>query len=451
MENRRSFIRKSGMGIAAAITAPTIIPASVLGQNAPSKVITIGMVGAGRQAVHANLNNGFLNIKKCRVVAVNDVDTWRMENCEAVVNENYGSSNAVKKYDDYRDLIADKGVDAIMCSTTDHWHVPVGITAAMVGKPICMEKALSISFNHSKALIEAVKAHKVANRLDSEFRSIDAMAKVAQGVRNGVLGKLTGVTVGVPKELNGATIGAQKTMPVPKELNYDMWLGPAFETPYTLKRVHDSKNIRSRPGWLRIHDYCNGMITNWGAHLWDIALWGIDREYEMPLSVEGSGEFGKGLWNTLERFELKYTYKDGFTASYKIDKPYVRFEGEKGWLQIIYPKKTHASDPALIKALDEPGKFDFSGTLSDKDDFLRSIETGKPSLEPLEVGHNVYAICYMGLCCATLGRKLTWDSAAGRFADDNAANAMLSRPFRDKWINRDVADWMHKFQSVPLK
>ncbi|MDA3924821.1 MAG: Gfo/Idh/MocA family oxidoreductase [Kiritimatiellae bacterium] len=447
MDSRRSFLRKGGMGIAAALAAPTIIPASVLGQSAPSKQITIGMVGTGRQAVNANLKNGFLKLKNCRVVAINDVDSWRMENCQKIISKAYGAFSAVKKYDDYRELIADKGVDAIMCSTSDQWHVPVGITAAMAGKPICMEKALSIGYNHSRALIEAVKANRVANRLDSEFRSNKHFRKTVQGVRNGVLGKLTHVTVGVPAELNGASIGPQATMPVPKELNYDMWQGPAFEAPYTMKRVHEPGNINSRPGWMRIEDYCNGMITNWGAHLWDIALWGMDREYERPVTVEGTGSFGKGLWNTLEEFDLKYTYKDGFVVSYKIDKPYVKFEGEKGWLQIVYPCKLTASDPALIKAMEQPGEFDFSGTLSDKADFLRSIETGKSALEPLEVGHNVYATCHMGLCCAELGRKLTWDSAKERFVDDNAANAMLNRPFRDKWLNKDVAAWMNKFQA----
>jgi myo-inositol 2-dehydrogenase / D-chiro-inositol 1-dehydrogenase len=448
MQSRRRFMGRSGMGVAAILAAPTIIPASVLGQNAPSKQITIGMVGTGRQAVNVNLRGGFLKLKNCRVVAINDVDSWRMENCAGVVNKAYGGSNSVKTYDDYRELIADGGVDAVMCSTTDHWHVPVGIAAALAGKHLCMEKALSIGFNHSRALIEAVRQRKVAHRLDSEFRTNVHMHRTAQAVRNGVLGKLTGVTVGVPTELNGASIGAQKSMPVPKELNYDMWLGPAFEAPYTMKRVHEPGTINSRPGWLRINDYCNGMITNWGAHLWDIALWGMNREYEMPVTVEGGGEFGKGLWNTIESFDLKYTYKDGFAVSYKIEAPYVRFEGEKGWLKVTYPSKIESSDPALIGAMDQPGEVDFSGTLSDKEDFLRSIETGKPALAPLEVGHTVYAICYLGLCCVELGRKMTWDSEGNRFVDDNAANAMLNRPFRDKWISRDVAEWMNKFQTV---
>ena len=448
MQNRRSFLRKSAFAAMSAIPVPTIIPASVLGKNAPSKQITIGMVGTGRQAMQANFHIGFRTLKNCRVVAVNDVDSWRRKAALERINRAYRTKNAVKEYEDYRDLIADKGVDALMCSTTDHWHVPVGIAAALAGKPVSMEKALTLCYNHSKALVNAIKVKGVANRLDSEFRSGSEIWRPIQGIRNGVLGKLTHVTIGVPVEMNGATLGPQKDMKVPAELNYDMWLGPAFEAPYTVNRVHPVHSIHGRPGWLRISDYCNGMITNWGAHLWDVALWGMDREREMPVTVEGTGTFGKGIWNTIQRFNLKYTYKDGFQVDYIMGKPYVQFNGEKGWIRIFYRKPPTASNPALLKAIDEPGKYNFSKTLSDKADFLRSIETGKPSLEPIDVGHNVYSTCYMGLCCLTQGHKLTWDSVKERFVNDNAANAMLSRPFRTKWLDKEVADWMNKFQKV---
>jgi len=450
MNNRRDFLRKSALASAGALAFPSIVPSTVFGQSAPSKLITIGMVGTGRQAVNVNLKAGFLKLPGCRVVAVNDVDSWRMESAAKIINEAAGD-NSVKKYGDYRELIADRGVDAVMCSTADHWHVPVGIAAALAGKHLCMEKALTVSYSHSRALIEAVRKAGVANRLDSEFRSLKPFWQTVQAVRNGVIGRLTGATVGVPAELNGASIGAQSVMPVPKELNYDMWLGPAFEAPYTMRRVHEPGNLNSRPGWLRIHDYCNGMITNWGAHLWDIALWGINREREMPLTVEGTGSFGKGLWNTIEEFDLNYTYADGFTVTYKIEAPYVKFEGENGWLKITYPAKIEASDPALLKQMEQPGALDLTGTLTDKADFLRSVATGQPSLEPLEVGHNVFATTYMGLCCATLGRKLTWDSAANEFVGDTAANSMLNRPFREKWLDPEVAAWIHRHQQVVLK
>lgn len=443
---RRSFIKATSLA-AGAIAIPSIVPASVLGKNAPSNRINIGMIGTGRQAMGVNFRQ-FSRLANCQVVAINDVDSWRMKNAEKIVNSAYGKGNSVKSYGDYRDLIADKNVDAVMVSTSDHWHAPATIAAALAGKHVCMEKAFTVAPMHGKAVIEAVKAKGVANRLDSEFRSHRYFNKVVEIVHNGVIGKLKEVVVGVPGELNGSAIAPQKTMPVPKELNYDMWLGPAFPAPYTMKRVHEPKTINSRPGWLRIKDYCNGMITNWGAHLNDIALWGMKKEYEHPVSVQGSGSVDKGLWNTLYKFDLTYEYADGLKQIYKIDKPYVRFIGEDGWVHVNYGGKIEASSDSILKY--KPGKHDISyaNTLSDKADFLKSIETGKPSLEPLEVGYNVYFLTMMGLISIELGRKLTCDPKTGLFVDDNAANAMLTRPFREKWLDKNVIDWMNKHQDI---
>ena len=124
-------------------------------------------------------------------------------------------------------------------------------------------------------------------------------------VRNGRIGKVQRIYVGVPPELNGAALPPQPTMPVPKELNYDLWLGPAWEAPYTEKRVH-ANNAYGRPGWMRVDAYCNGMISNWGAHLMGIAQWGNNTEYTGPVTIEGSGDFDKGLWNTLNSFDIRY-------------------------------------------------------------------------------------------------------------------------------------------------
>ena len=451
---RRDFIQKTGATAAGGIIIPTIVPATVFGKNAPSNQINIGMVGTGRQAIHANLNNGFLKLQNCRVVAVNDVDAWRMDLGAKTVNDAYSKQGnnyqGVKKYDDYRDLIADKDVDAVMISTTDHWHAPATITAALAGKHVCMEKAFTIAPMHGKAVVEAVKAHGVTGRLDSEFRSIREMNRAVELVHNKVIGNLTEVIVGVPGELNGSALGSQKSMPVPKELNYDMWLGPAFPAPYTMQRVHEPGTINSRPGWLRISDYCNGMITNWGAHLNDIALWGMKKEYENPVTVEGTGTFDKGIWNTISSFNLNYEYADGMKLKYMIDVPFVKFIGDLGWIRIEYPDKLSASSERILNF--KPGHNDISyqKTLSDKADFLNSVDTGKPSLEPLEVGYNVYLLTIMGLISITLGSKLTWDQKAGQFIDANAANAMLTRPFRGKWLDKNVIDWMNKYQQIKL-
>lgn len=453
--SRRDFIRNSSLMTAGAFAIPTIVPSTVFGKTAPSNQINVGMIGTGRQAVNANLKNGFLKLDNCRVIAINDVDSWRIANAEKIINDSYAkagkSYSGVKKYDDYRGLIANKDVDAVMISTADHWHAPATIAAAMAGKHVSMEKAYTVAPAWGKAVVEAVKAKGVTGRLDSEFRSIREINRAVELVHNKVIGEIIEVEVGVPGELNGSALGSQPTMPVPKELNYDMWLGPAFPAPYTMKRVHEPGTIDSRPGWLRISDYCNGMITNWGAHLNDIALWGMKKEYENPVTVEGKGVFDKGLWNTLSQFELDYTFSDGMKMKYKIDVPFVKFIGKDGWIRIDYPDKLTASKDSILKF--EPGKNDVSlkDTLTDKADFLRGIETGKPTLEPLEVGYNVYLLTMMGLISITLGSKLSWDQKAGLFVNDNAANAMLTRPFREKWIDKTVVDWMNKFQQFNLK
>ena len=453
-KSRRDFLRKSSLVTAGAIIVPSIIPASSIGRNAPSNRINIGMIGTGRQAINANLKNGFLKLGNCRVIAVNDVDSWRMGLAEKTVNEAYSSEGksykGVKSYADYRDLIADKDVDAIMISTTDHWHAPATIAAALAGKHISMEKAFTVAPMHGKAVVEAVKKTGITGRLDSEFRSIREFNKAVELVHNKVIGELAEVEVGVPGELSGSALGPQETMPVPDELNYDMWLGPAFPAPYTMQRVHEPGTIDSRPGWLRISDYCNGMITNWGAHLIDIALWGMKKEYEHPVTVEGKGTFDRGIWNTINDFNLDYRFADGMKLKYMIDVPFVKFIGTEGWIRIEYPDKLSASNDSILDI--SPGENDVSykETLTDKADFLRAVETGKPPLEPLEVGYNVYLLTMMGLISATLGSKLTWDQKAGLFIGDNAANAMLTRPFREKWIDTNVVDWMNKFQKINL-
>jgi len=452
---RRDFLKKATAATVGAIIVPTIVPSSVFGKNAPSNQINVGMIGTGRQAVSYNLQRGFLTLDNCRVIATNDVDKWRMNYATKVINDAYSANGksykGVTEYDDYRELIANKDIDAVMVSTVDHWHAPATIHAALAGKHVAMEKAFTIAPAWGNAVVAAVKKTGVANRLDSEFRSIREFNRAVEIVHNGLIGELTEVVVGVPAELNGSAVGPQETMPVPKELNYDMWLGPAFPAPYTTKRVHDPGKIDTRPGWLRITDYCNGMITNWGAHLNDIAFWGMKKEHELPVSVEGTGVFDHGLWNTVSSFDLEYTYADGMKLKYQIDKPYTKFVGTDGWVKIGYPDKLTASSEQILKWKAGKNDISYADTLTDKGDFLRSIETGKPSLEPLEVGNNVYMLTYMGLTAVTLQRKLNWDNEKRQFINDNAANAMMTRPFREKWLDKHVVDWMNSYQQFDLK
>jgi predicted dehydrogenase len=387
-------------------------------------------------------------------VAVNDVDRWRMEQAQRAANTVYGERfgqtyRGVRSYTDYRELLADEAIDAVMISTPDHWHVPMGIAAARAGKAVSMEKALSICTSHSQALVAAVQEQGVAHRLDSEFRSLRNFQQAVEIVHNGLLGEVKEVVVGVPAPLNGSAVGPQPDMPVPEELDYDQWLGPAFPAPYTLKRVHHRHTLNARPGWMRIDDYCNGMITNWGAHLLDIALWGLRKEKEAPQRIAGTGAFSRGLWNTIDRLDVQYDYADGTRMRYIIDQPYVEFIGSEATLKAGYQKDLEASEPALLGFQPGPNDISYASIPSDKADFLDAIRYDQPTQEPLEVGHNVYRTCHMGLIAVQLGRPLTWDDRQERFVDDNAANALLYRPFRTTYLDQAVSDWMEGFCPWP--
>jgi len=212
-----------------------------------------------------------------------------------------------------------------------------------------------------------------------------------------------------------------------------MWLGPAFEAPYTEKRVHAIKAY-GRPGWMRVGSYCNGMISNWGAHLMGIVQWGNNTEYTGPVSIEGTGEFDRGLWNTLNKFDIKYKYANGVEVFFKIERPYVRFEGSDGWIEVEYPDKLSASSQAILDSQPGKGEISFSNLLSDKEDFLQAVKTGKQSFEPLETAHRTISMCQLGLIAIQTGSSLTWNPETEEITGDNAASALLNVPIREKYF-----------------
>lgn len=434
---RRDFLHRSAVIATSTIASPTIIPSFAMGKKAPSNFINVAMIGCGRQTVNPNIPQ-LLDSKSGRIVAVCDVDSWRLQNAVKQVNDGYskqrnGSYNGCKAYTDYRELLQLKDVDAVMISTPDHWHIPMAIDAAKAGKHVSLEKPISTCISHGHRLVETLKKYPVITRNDSEFRTLPEFARAVELVRNGRIGKIQRIYVAVPPELNGEALPPQQTMPVPDELDYDFWLGPAWEAPYTEKRVHAIKDY-GRPGWMRVDSYCNGMISNWGAHLMGIVQWGNNTEYTGPLTIEGSGDFDKGLWNTMNRFELRYEHANGVEVYFKIERPYVRFEGTGGWVEIEYPNKLSASSDDILHSETGASEIKFQNLLSDKEDFLQSIKENKPTQEPLETAHRTISMCQLGLIAVQLGTKLQWDAKKEDFINDNAASALLDRPIREKYF-----------------
>lgn len=430
-QSRRTFLSKSAQVAAGALAIPTLVPSSVFGKYAPSNRITVGMIGAGRQAYGANLPQ-LLKIPEIQVVSVCDTDSWRMEEMRKSIDAFYGLNTSsgktkmAKTNKDFRALINNDEIDVLMISTPDHWHVPIGVMAAKAGKDFAIEKPLSLCIAHGRALSDAVKNYNVVTRIDSEFRSIKMFSRLAELIRNGRLGKLQHIEIGLPSD--PPAIPSQPDMPVPDELDYEMWLGPAPYAPYTTNRVHSRNDLKSRPGWMRISTYANGMIANWGAHLFDIVQWANNSEHTGPVQIEGKGEFPKSLWNTPVNFDVDYTYSNGVTMNCHMEKkyyPYVKFTGSEGWALAEYGKKMIASSDKILNYHREEGEISFDSVLGDKEDFIQSVKSRKPTLEPLEVGHRTVSIAQLGLIAMTLEGKLQWDPVKERFTNDNAANALL--------------------------
>ncbi|MCX7885709.1 MAG: Gfo/Idh/MocA family oxidoreductase [Verrucomicrobiae bacterium] len=453
-QSRRNFLKTSLAGVAGAFAFPAIIPAHVLGVNAPSRKINILQIGCGRIARSMDLP-GLLKHDAVRVVAVCDVDSIRVADAKKFVEDHYakrGITVEVKAYGDYREALQRKDIDAVSISTPDHWHAQPMIEAALAGKDIYVQKPFTMTLAEGRAASDLIRRKNLAFQIGSQQRSNPGFRLACEVVRSGRVGKLHTVKVGLPTDPSG---GSTAEMPVPPNLNYEMWLGPTPMAPYNEDRVHSQhpdpkRRYGDRPGWLRIDSYCLGMITGWGSHHLDIAHWGMGTELTGPIEIEGKAEFPtSGLWNVHGRFHVEAKYANGITMIVDSDFDVgVRFEGADGWLFVTRgAEKVTASDPTTgkrsKKALDasnpdilrEPlGAGDVKLHASPQNDhhldWITSIMTRKPAVTTPEQAHRSTSACIVSWIAMKLGRKLKWDPATERFIGDDAANTMLSRPER---------------------
>jgi predicted dehydrogenase len=431
--SRRTFLK----GAVAAVASPGIVPSFAAGSgSSPADRITVGMIGMGRQALYANLPP-FLHSPDTQVVAVCDVDSWRLDKARAAVEAHYaaasrsGAYKGCSTHGDFREILSRADIDAVMISTPDHWHVPIAVAAARAGKDISCEKPLTASIAEGRLLADTVTRHARVFRTDSEFRSIGIFQRACELVLNGRIGKLHTIRTAVPAEAQPSP--PQPPAPVPEELDYEMWLGPAAFAPYVEKRVHPRRDY-GRPGWMCVRDYCFGMITNWGAHINDIAQWGNGTDRSGPVEIEGTGLYpADALWDVLQSFEVHYRFANGVQLIYKMDRPYVRFEGADGWIEADYASHSlKAHPPSILHATPGPDEIHLP-LKSEKADFIDAVKSRSPTLADAEVGHRTNSLCILGHIAIQLGRKLRWDPVAERFLDDDLANRFLARPMRAPW------------------
>jgi hypothetical protein len=314
-----------------------------------------------------------------------------------------------------------------MISSPDHWHVPMGLEAVKAGKDIALEKPITRNIAEGRLLSDTVTRYKRVFRTDSEFRSLPTFHRAVELVRNGRIGKLHTMHVEVPKD--ELLCPPQPDMPVPPELDYESWQGPAIRAPYTEKRVHQP-HAHLRPYWMRHLYYCDGMITNWGAHLVDIAQWGNNTDRTGPVEVEGHGEYPppENFWNNLVTFEYSCRYANGVRLTCKTGIPSVRFEGSEGWVYVEYGGKfkLQAEPASILDSQIGPEGIHFP-LMTEKQDFIINVKSRGQTLEDAEVGHRTTSICHLGHIAIQVGGTLKWDPDKERFTNSDAANALIGK------------------------
>jgi len=424
---------------------PAIVPASVFGKSAPSNLIQVGQIGCGRIGRSHDMPETLKHADAARIVAVCDLDTVRLTDGKTLVETYYarkfgsGGYEDVQTFGDYREMLADKSIDAVCISTPDHWHAQPAIEAALSGKDVYLQKPASLTIAEGRAMADVVQRTGRILQLGSQQRSDIQFRLACELVRNGRIGRIKEIFIGLPVDPPG---GEEREMPVPSNLNYDAWLGSTPVVPYTEQRVHpqsaDLKVRYDRPGWLRLEQFGAGMITGWGAHHIDIAHWAMGTEHSGPVEIVADARFPtKGLWDVHGPFHVRARYANG--AAMYISEKYpngVRFIGEDGWIWVTRGRYAagrsnalDASDPRILSSpiKDSEIRLHASPQNDHHLDWLTSIRTRKEPAAPAEAGHRSCSACLLAHAAMKLGRTLKWDPARERFLNDDEANGLLAR------------------------
>jgi len=429
---RRGFL---GAMLAAGV-APMFIPARVLGAEAPSKLLRIGCIGTGRMGSGNMLSAIGIGPKHgARVVAVCDADRKRSQIAKTMAEtrgrELHGNSfGEVRIHHDHQELLGRDDIDGVIICTPDFSHAAIALDAARAGKGIYLEKPLTYTINEGRALVKAVRKHKIILQTGSQQRSSTYFHRVCWLVRNGRIGTLREIEVSNPPD-HGT--GRAAPMPVPDNLDYTRWMGPTTDEPYTEDRVHpqNDETLSRRPGWLQVDKYCHGMITGWGAHTYDIAQWGLGTDFDSgPVEISAQGEFpDRGLFDVHTTYKGEALYANGVVMRSGSGRDgSTKFIGSDGWLY-VERGKFQASDPALLKEKPEGG-VELVTSDSHIGNFFDCMRSGREPVAPVEVGHRSNTVSLLHHMSMKLGRKIKWNPATEEIIGDPAAAAMLGREYR---------------------
>ncbi len=452
--SRRCFIRKNIAASLAIGSFPSIIPASVFGkagQTASSNRIAVGCIGMGPQG--RGDMGGFLGQSGVQVIALCDVAKKNLDLGREQVNQKYQNQDCATGHD-YRELLAREDLDAVLIATPDHWHVPVAVAAARAGKHIYLEKPMGLSVAEDHLLREEVRKSKRVFQFGTQQRSSREFRRAVELVRNGRLGRVKQINVWCAGSRPG---GSTTPARVPEGLDYERWLGPAPDAPYTVDKCFDDAAPGAWKTWWHNYDYALGFIAGWGVHPLDIACWGHPAMMNGLIEVEGKAVFPiAGACNTAVAWEVNFEFSDGVRMTYKAtrngceacalndftgwQKKYgtlpdhgTAFEGSEGWV-MVHRGGLHADPEKLLEEKPGPGDFHLPESSNHVGNFLNAIRTGSKTICPIDEAVQADLLCHLSDIAVRCNRPLRWDPANERFVKDEEANRRLAlRPMREGW------------------
>lgn len=424
---RRSFIQS----MLAAGVAPLVLPSRIFGGAAPSNRITVGFIGMGGQGGY-NLAN-FIAHDDCQVLSVCDAFRSRTAAGALTVNRTYDNQDC-RAVDDFREIIADPRLDAVAISTPDHWHVPMTLLALAAGKHVFCEKPTYV-ISEGRTQADAVRRSGKVFQGGIEDRSLVHYHKLVEWIRNGAIGDLYAIDVTLPA---GQVHPWEPEAPVPAELDWKLWLGPAPFHPYTATRTEAMH-------WRFIRDYSTGMLTDWGSHLVDTAQLAVNDPLICPIEVKGWGQPlpDKSQSDIPPIFDVHYRYANGVTMRVHTgsseaaigDDAALHFLGSRGWLSITgWRGRIEASDPTILQIKYDPATSRFpQRPPGEQRNFLDCIRSGAKTTYDAETLHHLCTTLHLGLISLDLGRKLTWNPRLESFVDDDEADRHMQRTIHDDW------------------
>ncbi len=429
---RRSFLA----GTAAAFSAPLILPASRLfGADVPSRKIHIGHIGTGGQGT--GLLQNLLSVPGALSVAIADPFQKRREASGARVKAMQGHDP--KLYNDFRELLADKSIDAVVIATPDHWHVPIGLAAVRAGKDVYIEKPLGHTLDQNRAMLAACQKHERIFQYGTQQRSQELLKRGIELVLNGYIGELQRIEVWAPP---GAGGGSLEEIPVPAGLDYDLYLGPAPMKPCSADR------ITSKGSWY-CSDYSIGFIAGWGAHPLDIAIWGHHYDQEGPVSFRGTGEFPtpNALFNNCVDWDVEIKFAGGLPMHFmstKFAQPIVSqyrknvpgdgttFFGSKGWVSLSRDG-SEASNPEWLKMKKCEGEKRVLYRNNYYASFVESVRERTPSIAPIEDAVRSDALSHLSLLAIKSGQEVVWNPKTYRIVSPESLNSQMTHEVRGDW------------------